>query len=308
MLCILIYKSLLKGENFMPISLPHQSIGFDFASDLSLPTLKGIGLQYVDTHNYFWDNCTRKDNICLIQYTLKGEGTIKIDNIFYTLKPNDAFLIDIPSNSQYYLPKHSSFWEFIYLEFSYECLPFMRKIYQNNGPILKINISEKLIKQLFDIYTKALHNQIKTFFENTRIAYDLWINLTEYALNLSTAKMSKIDYVKRYIDQNYYKNELTLDLIADNIGISKYYMCKEFHKKYGISPGKYLREIRISNACRLLTTNDNYTLQKIAQSVGYSNDNYFGKVFKTEKGISPARYKKQSTKYDLIRTVYETVK
>ena len=308
MLCILIYKSLLKGENFMPISLPHQSIGFDFASDLSLPTLKGIGLQHVDTHNYFWDNCTRKDNICLIQYTLKGEGTIKIDNIFYTLKPNDAFLIDIPSNSQYYLPKHSSFWEFIYLEFSYECLPFMRKIYQNNGPILKINISEKLIKQLFDIYTKALHNQIKTFFENTRIAYDLWINLTEYALNLSTAKMSKIDYVKRYIDQNYYKNELTLDLIADNIGISKYYMCKEFHKKYGISPGKYLREIRISNACRLLTTNDNYTLQKIAQSVGYSNDNYFGKVFKTEKGISPARYKKQSTKYDLIRTVYETVK
>lgn len=308
MLCILIYKSLLKGENFMPISLPHQSIGFDFASDLSLPTLKGIGLQYVDTHNYFWDNCTRKDNICLIQYTLKGEGTIKIDNIFYTLKPNDAFLIDIPSNSQYYLPKHSSFWEFIYLEFSYDCLPFMRKIYQNNGPILKINISEKLIKQLFDIYTKALHNQIKTFFENTRIAYDLWINLTEYALNLSTAKMSKIDYVKRYIDQNYYKNELTLDLIADNIGISKYYMCKEFHKKYGISPGKYLREIRISNACRLLTTNDNYTLQKIAQSVGYSNDNYFGKVFKAEKGISPAKYKKKSTKYDLIRTVYETVK
>ena len=308
MLCILIYKSLLKGENFMPISLPHQSIGFDFASDLSLPTLKGIGLQYVDTHNYFWDNCTRKDNICLIQYTLKGEGTIKIDNIFYTLKPNDAFLIDIPSNSQYYLPKHSSFWEFIYLEFSYDCLPFMREIYQNNGPILKINISEKLIKQLFDIYTKALHNQIKTFFENTRIAYDLWINLTEYALNLSTAKMSKIDYVKRYIDQNYYKNELTLDLIADNIGISRYYMCKEFHKKYGISPGKYLREIRISNACRLLTTNDNYTLQKIAQSVGYSNDNYFGKVFKAEKGISPAKYKKKSTKYDLIRTVYETVK
>ena len=127
-------------------------------------------------------------------------------------------------------------------------------------------------------------------------------------MDKSNRKMSKIDYVKRYIDQNYYKNELTLDLIADNIGISKYYMCKEFHKKYGISPGKYLREIRISNACRLLTTNDNYTLQKIAQSVGYSNDNYFGKVFKAEKGISPAKYKKKSTKYDLIRTVYETVK
>ena len=64
---------------------------------------------------------------------------------------------------------------------------------------------------------------------------------------------------------------------------------RNFTKNTVFHPGKYLREIRISNACRLLTTNDNYTLQKIAQSVGYSNDNYFGKVFKAEKGISPAK-------------------
>lgn len=39
---------------------------------------------------------------------------------------------------------------------------------------------------------------------------------------------------------------------------------------------------------------------------GYSNNNYFGKVFKAEKGISPDKYRKQSSKYDLVRAIYET--
>ena len=81
---------------------------------------------------------------------------------------------------------------------------------------------------------------------------------------------------------------------------------EEFHKKYGVSPGKYLRELRISQACRLLMTKSDHTLQEIAQMAGYSNNNYFGKVFKAEKGISPDKYRKQSSKYDLVRAIYET--
>ena len=58
------------------LSIPHQSIGFSFSSDLSLLTLKGIGLQYVDDHSYSWDNRNRKDSHCIIQYCIDGEGAI----------------------------------------------------------------------------------------------------------------------------------------------------------------------------------------------------------------------------------------
>lgn len=51
-----------------------------------------------------------------------------------------------------------------------------------------------------------------------------------------------------------------------------------------------------------------YTIQDIARMVGYSNNNYFGKVFKSSKGITPDQFRKQSSKYDFIRTVYETPK
>ena len=53
-------------------------------------------------------------------------------------------------------------------------------------------------------------------------------------------------------------------------------------------------------------TKSDHTLQEIAQMAGYSNNNYFGKVFKAEKGISPDKYRKQSSKYDLVRAIYET--
>lgn len=288
------------------LSLPHQSIGFSFSSDLSLLTLKGTGLQYVNDHSYSWDNRNRNDSHCIIQYCIDGEGAIEVDGIDYALHKGDAFIIDIPGPNHYYLPAHSSHWEFIYLEFSKECLPLLWKIHRTLGPVIHLSENSRISDRFMKIYNMALSNELRSYFENSRISYDLWMQLMEYVMALSVGEVSKADHAKAYIDQYYYRDDLNLDLIADHTGMSKYSLCKEFHKKYGVSPGKYLRELRISQACRLLMTNSDHTLQEIAEMVGYSNNNYFGKVFKAEKGISPDKYRKQSAKYDLVRAVYET--
>lgn len=290
------------------IDVPHHSIAFQLTSDLSLLTLKGIGLQDIGTSDYYYDNRIRTDAKCVIQYAFDGEGTFEIDGVSHEIRKDKAFLFEIPGNSRYYLPEHSSRWEFLYLEFSRECLPLLRKIYRMNGPVIDLPETSGIPSQMMEIYQMALDNRLNSLFENARIAYDLWMRLTEYAVTLSVSERTKVDDAKDYIDRNYYKNELNLDLVADHTGMSKYYMCKEFHKKFGVSPGKYLRELRISQACRLLMTKTDYTLQEIAEMVGYSNNNYFGKVFRAEKGISPDKYRKQSNKYDLVRTVHEMPK
>ncbi len=288
------------------ISLPHHSIGFCFSSDLSLLTLKGAGLQYVDSHDYCWDNRDRRDSQCILQYTLDGEGELEIEGIHRKVHAGDAFIIDIPGTSRYYLPKESSHWEFVYLEFTKECLPLVRKIYSVAGPVLHLPEGSELSRQIIDIYVKALNDQVSSFFESARTSYDLWLRLTEYAAGLSVAEISKIDFAKSYIDQNYFRNDLDLDQVADHIGMSRSYMCQEFRGKFGVSPGKYLREIRISHACYLLMTKSDHNMQEIAEMVGYSNNNYFGKVFKAETGISPGEYRKRSGQYDLVRTMHET--
>ena len=288
------------------LSLPHQAIGFSFSSDLSLLTLKGIGLQYTDSPSYFWDNRNRRDSHCIIQYCIAGEGALESDGIGYTLKKGDAFIINIPGPNHYYLPEHSSHWEFIYLEFTKECLPLLWKVHRTIGPVIHFSDDSLFLNRALEIYDMALNNSLKSYFKNAKISYELWLQITEYAVTLSAGEVSKVDHAKAYIDQYYFRDDLNLDLIADHSDMSKYSLCKEFHKKYGVSPGKYLRELRISQACRLLMTNSDHTLQEIAEMVGYSNNNYFGKVFKAEKGISPDKYRKQTSKYDLVRAVYET--
>lgn len=281
------------------------SIGFCFSSDLPFPTLIGVGHHYIDSHDYSWNSRNRTKKFCLIQYCISGEGALEVDEIHYPILPGDAFILDIPGKSHYYLPDHSSHWEVLYLEFSKECLPLIRKIYETSGPIVHLTKESGLEEQMMSIYEATMKNELKTFFENTKTAYNLWMDLTLYTLTHSQKEVTKMDHTKAYIDQNYYREELNLDLIAEQVGISKYYMCKEFQKKYGITPGKYLKEVRISKSCHLLSMNSNYTNEDIAHMVGYSNNNYFGKVFKSVKGVTPDQYRKQSARYDFIRTVYE---
>ena len=61
--------------------LPHKSVGFRFRSDLPLLTLRGVGLQRVETHSYCWDNRGRRDEHCLIQFCLEGEGAVVVDDM-----------------------------------------------------------------------------------------------------------------------------------------------------------------------------------------------------------------------------------
>ena len=88
-----------------------------------------------------------------------------------------------------------------------------------------------------------MEKQWNSLFENTRIAYDLWTRLTEYICDAVGQRAHKGGTTPRdYIDRNYYRNELNLDMAADHAGMSKYYMCKEFHREVRnftrkVSPG-----------------------------------------------------------------------
>lgn len=57
--------------------------------------------------------------------------------------------------------------------------------------------------------------------------------------------------VKRYID-HHYKENITLDQLAEKVSINKYYMAHAFKREYGISPVNYMIDCRIREGKRLL--------------------------------------------------------
>ena len=97
--------------------------------------------------------------------------------------------------------------------------------------------------------------------------------------------------VRRYIDEHY-KENISLDALAELSHVSKYYMVHAFSKEYGISPINYMVMKRIEEAKHLLK-NDDYTLSLISRMLGFSSPSYFSQAFKKITGMSPNAYRKE---------------
>ena len=99
--------------------------------------------------------------------------------------------------------------------------------------------------------------------------------------------------VRRYID-NHYKEKLTLDLLATEAKVNKYYLVHAYKQAYGISPINYMISRRIQEGKRLLAETD-LSLSQISGILGFSSASYFSQSFRKAEAISPADYRKTNT-------------
>lgn len=74
---------------------------------------------------------------------------------------------------------------------------------------------------------------------------------------------------------------MSLNLVADTIGVNASYLSNIFKKEKGCSLSKYLTQTRLEQAKKYLTEYPDKTLIEIAESIGYSDVYYFSKNFKS---------------------------
>lgn len=83
----------------------------------------------------------------------------------------------------------------------------------------------------------------------------------------------------------------TVEMLAEEAGISRYRYTRIFRELTGQNPLDYLNQIRISESKRHLLLSDD-RLHAIARRAGFSNEYYFGRRFKQLVGISPGQYRR----------------
>jgi AraC-like DNA-binding protein len=103
---------------------------------------------------------------------------------------------------------------------------------------------------------------------------------------------------KQYIDQHYAEN-LLLAEIAASVSLSATYFHTIFCEACGVTPHEYLLDRRISAARELLCATA-LPIAEIAERCGFSNQQYFGTVFKKRMGISPSGCRKEYRQSYLI--------
>ena len=99
------------------------------------------------------------------------------------------------------------------------------------------------------------------------------------------------DSMLNYVQFNF-MNEITIRDIAQACACSQSTVCHVFKQYTGESIKKYIDNLRINQAKRLLSTSD-LPINRIAQLCGFSNINYFPTAFKKQIGISPTEYRRQ---------------
>ena len=108
-------------------------------------------------------------------------------------------------------------------------------------------------------------------------------------------RKSYAEQAEQLVKEHFSKRELSLEWIADTIGISPPYLSAVFKNQKGISLNKYINDFRIGQACRLLR-GTNTKISQIACLTGYGDHAYFAKIFRRETGFTPREYREGKQK------------
>lgn len=131
----------------------------------------------------------------------------------------------------------------------------------------------------------------KTGSEMDKIQRDMLLDLTQAVCD--TKHMAQYSPVIRnvlnYISINYTQN-LSLHELSDMNHISEEHLSRLFKKELGVNLTTYIGDLRVHKAAELLKTS-RLSIAEIAIYVGYSDSNYFVKVFKKRYGTTPSAYR-----------------
>lgn len=100
--------------------------------------------------------------------------------------------------------------------------------------------------------------------------------------------MTNLQPVFTYIQENY-STSIRISELATLIGISEKYFISYFKQAIGVTPGRYIHQLRMNEARKLLFSKQ-YTIQQIAGMLGYSNAYSFSKSFKNYYMMSPSEF------------------
>ena len=100
---------------------------------------------------------------------------------------------------------------------------------------------------------------------------------------------SKIQPSVDYMNLNFSNGSLTMGEVAKKSFMSEVYFRKLFREEYGISPQKYIVDMRLRHAAGLILSGY-YSLLEVAYMSGYNDYKYFSVEFKKAMGVSPSEY------------------
>lgn len=245
-------------------------------------TVINKGYAGINPMQFGYENCEKGHDFgpalrthWLLHFIVSGKGYFRIEGREYNISAGNVFVIP-PFVETYYKADLEEPWEYIWIGFTAPqnfsilnsdviFLPGAARIFGEMKKCSKMTVgrTEFLCSKIWQLFAEILEKK------EEKIGY------TEKALNIIHSE---------------YMSDISVQIIADRIGLERTYFSNLFKKEIGISPKKYLLKYRMEQAADLIK-NHGYTVSVTALSVGYNDVYIFSKMFKRYYGTSPLAFR-----------------
>ena len=106
----------------------------------------------------------------------------------------------------------------------------------------------------------------------------------------STVELEFLKQAEAVVKREIQNRLFTVDDLANELFISKRQLARKLKKTTGLPPGKYLREIKLHEAKRILETTEVYTVTEVCAAIGIENVTHFSKAFEERFGKKIQEY------------------
>lgn len=128
-------------------------------------------------------------------------------------------------------------------------------------------------------------SQLRNSFNGKQVQEDKLENI-----EMRTANDKLMDRIMRSVNQNIKNADYSIDDLCSDVGISRVHLYRKLKELTNQSPRDFIRNIRLKQAERLLLR-DSYSINEIAEAVGFSRANNFSSAFKEQYGYPPLQWK-----------------
>ncbi|EOU1463011.1 AraC family transcriptional regulator [Clostridium perfringens] len=231
----------------------------------------------------------------VIHYVTKGYGTFKFNGKVYNLKQGDIFIL-LKGMQVKYVASIDDPWEYYWIGFSgSNANEYLNRTSITNSCVANCEENSKIPQIILNMceisktYNPSRSDDILLLKELYSLLYAL---IEEFPKPFEYKDKELHTYIQdslNFINSNY-MHSITVQEIADYVNLSRSYLYKMFIKNLGISPQRYLINLRMYKATLLLKSTK-LPIGEVASSVGYSDSLLFSKTFSKHFSMSPLNYR-----------------
>lgn len=228
----------------------------------------------------------------VIYYCVGGAVTLRIGSTNWEASSGDLLVLP-PGQAHTTEASRTTPWTYYWIAFAGEGRHDYTQFLDISRPVTPLGIHPELIAELEALC--ALRSSDFTLDTFVVAANRLKALLTRTSLIRSRGAMERkgrIDLNRvRHLMASRMDGSLNLDELARASNLSTYHYTRSFKQLSGLSPVQYYIQLRIQQACHLLTTSSE-PIARVASAVGYDDPRYFSRTFRRVVGMTPLAYRR----------------